>query len=88
MAHELDERMRAVEGGQIRLETTITDNIHVTSRLLTKYGDTLYGTDSTPGLTVRLDREETKSKNISRVVWLVVAGAVTMGMTFAATAIF
>ena len=88
MAHELDERLRAVEGGQIRLETTITDNIDLTSKLLTKYGDTIYGTDDTPGLDKRLDREEQKSKNITRVIWIVVTGAVGMGMTYAATTIF
>ena len=88
MAHELDTRMRAVEVGQTRLETTIVDNIKLTSKLLTKYGDTIYGNDDTPGLDKRLDREEQKSKNITRLVWIVVTGVVGMGMTYAATTFF
>ena len=88
MAHELDSRLRAVETGQARVEQLIIDNIATTSTLLTKVTDTVYGTDETPGLTVRLDREEQKSKNITRVIWIVVTGAVGMGMTYAAASIF
>ena len=88
MAHELDERLRGVEQGQTRVEQLVTDNIEMTSNLLTKVTNTIYGTDETPGLTVRLDREEQKSKNIARLIWIVVTGAVGMGMTYAATVIF
>ncbi len=86
MAHELDERLRGVETGQARTEQLIIDNIATTKGLLVKICDTIY--DDQDGLVVRLDREEQKSKNITRLIWLVVTGAVGMGMTYAATSIF
>lgn len=88
MAHELESRMRGVETGQATTQQLITDHIQVVDRMLTKHDDTIYGTDESLGLTVRLDREEQKSKNITRVIWIVITGAVGMGMTYAATALF
>ncbi len=85
MAHELDERLRAVEQGQVRTETLLTDNIQQTYALLTKVTDTIY--DDKDGLVVRVDREEQKSKNITRVIWIVLTGAIGMGMTYAASAL-
>ncbi len=76
MAHELDTRMRAVETGQARLETTIVDNIALTSKLLTKYGDTIYGTDETPGLSVRLDREEQNTARQKKTFWIFCASLI------------
>jgi hypothetical protein len=90
MAHELDDRLRSVEVGQATLTQAVNDYTVVTSALITKHDKTLYGTGErdNPGLSVRVDREEQKSKNITRVIWIVVTGAIGMGMTYAATAIF
>ncbi len=88
MAHELDERLHKVEIGQATTNQLISDHITVVDTLLTKHDNTIYGTDNSPGLTVRLDREEQKSKNITRVIWIVLTGAIGMGMTYAATSLF
>lgn len=88
MAHELDSRMRAVEVGQATLTQAVEDYTAQTTLLVTKHDKTLYGTDNTLGIEVRLDREEQKSKTITRAIWIVVTGAIGMGMTYAATALF
>ncbi len=86
MNPQQEQRLLDVQLSQTRLETVVTDNIQLTSKLLTKVTDTVY--DDQDGLVVRLDREEQKSKNITRVIWIVLTGAIGMGMTYAATAIF
>ncbi len=90
MAHELDVRLRAVEVGQATLTQAVNDYTVVTSALITKHDKTLYGTGeaNNPGLSVRLDREEQKSKTITRLVWLVVTGIVGTGVPLAAAALF
>ena len=88
--HELEPRMRAMEIGQATLTQAVTDHMNQTSATIMKHDKSLYGTGETdnPGIEKRLDREEQKSKNITRLIWIVVTGAVGMGMTFAATTIF
>ncbi len=88
MAHELDERLRKVEVGQATTQQLITDHITVVDKMMGKTVRTLYGEGADPGLIVRVDREEQKSKNITRLIWIVVTGVVGMGMTYAATSIF
>ncbi len=90
MAHELEARMRSVETGQATTQQLITDHIKVVDKLLTKHDKILLGTgeNNNPGLVTRLDREEQKSKTITRLIWLVVTGVVGTGVTLAATAIF
>ncbi len=86
MNPQQEQRLLDVQLSQTRLETVMTDNIALTSTLLTKVTDTIY--DDNDGLVVRLDREEQKSKVNARLVWIIVAGGVGMGMTYAAAAIF
>ncbi len=86
MNPQQEQRLLDVQLSQTRLETVVTDNIQLTSELLTKVTNTVY--DDQDGLVVRLDREEQKSKNITRVIWLVVTGAVGTGVTLAASAFF
>lgn len=88
MAHELDARLRAVEQGQVRTEQLITDHITVVDKLLGKTARTLYGEGSEPGLVVRVDREEQKSKAITRLIWIVVSATVGLGATYAASTMF
>jgi len=57
-----------------------------TTKIIERHDRTLFHTEK--GLTVRLDREEQKSKNITRLIWIVVTGAVGTGVTLAATALF
>ena len=86
--HELEERMRAQEVGIATLTQSVDDNTQMVGKMLTKIDKTVYGTDANPGLVTRLDREEQKSKNITRVIWLVITGVVGTGVTLAAAAIF
>ena len=86
MNPEQAKQLLDVQISQTRLETVVTANIKLTETLLTKVTDTIY--DDERGLVVRLDREEQKSKNITRVIWLVVTGAVGTGVTLAATTLF
>ena len=86
MAHELDERLRTVETGQATLQKAVEIHLDQTTKIIERHDRTLFHTEK--GLSVRLDREEQKSKNITRVIWLVVAGAIGTGMTYAATSIF
>lgn len=86
MTPQQEQRLLDVQLSQTRLETVVTDNIKLTSELLTKVTDTVY--DDQAGLVVRLDREEQKSKNITRVIWIVLTGVIGMGMTYAAASIF
>jgi len=86
MNPEQAKQLLDVQLSQARLETVVTDNIALTGKLLTKVTNTVY--DDKDGLVVRLDREEQKSKNITRVIWIVVTGAIGTGVTYAATAIF
>ncbi len=88
MEHELDERLRQVEQGQVRTEQLISDHITVVDRMLIKTAVTLYGEGEAPGLVVRVDREEQKSKNITRFFWIAITALVGMGVTVAATAMF
>ena len=86
MNPQQEQRLLDVQLSQTELKTIVTDNINLTSKLLTKVTDTIY--DDKDGLVVRLDREEQKSKNITRLIWIVMTGAVGMGMTYAAATIF
>ena len=86
--HELEERMRAQEVGIATLTQSVDDNTQMVGKMLTKIDKTVYGTDANPGLVTRLDREEQKSKNITKIIWIVVTGAVGMGMTYAAKTLF
>lgn len=86
MAHELDERLRTVETGQATLQKAVEIHLDQTTKIIERHDRTLFHTEK--GLTVRLDREEQKSKNITRVIWIVVTGAIGMGMTYAATSLF
>ena len=88
--HALDPRMRAMEIGQATLTQAVTDHMEQNAATVMKHDKSLYGTGEVdnPGIEKRLDREEQKSKNITRVIWIVVTGAVGMGMTYAVTAIF
>lgn len=88
MAHELDERLRKVEVGQATTQQLITDHITVVDKMMGKTVRTLYGEGDEPGLVVRVDREEQKSKTITRIIWIVVTAAVGMGATVVAAAIF
>ena len=84
MAHELDARLRAVETSQARVEQLITDNIRVTSTLLTKHDKVLYGTGESdnPGIVTRLDREEQSSKNFKRTLWIIASSFIGIAAKF------
>ncbi len=86
MAHELDDRLRGVETKMASLTTAIEIQLDTTTKIIERHDRTLFHTEK--GVVVRLDREEQKSKNITRVVWIILTGAIGMGMTFAATAMF
>ncbi len=88
MTPEQEQRLLEVQLSQTRLETVVTDNIQITEKLLIKHDKTLYGTDLAPGMDVRLDREEQKSKNITRVIWIIVTTSIGLGATALAAAIF
>jgi len=78
--------MRSVEQGQTALQTAVEIHLDNTTKIIERHDRTLFHTEK--GLTVRLDREEQKSKNITRLIWIVVTGAVGTGVTLAATALF
>lgn len=90
MNPEQAKQLLDVQLSQARLETIVTDNIEVTSKIILRHDKLLLGTGEAdnPGIVTRLDREEQKSKNITRVIWIVVTGIVGTGVTLAATAIF
>lgn len=90
MNPEQAKQLLDVQLGQAELKTVVTKNIEVTSALLTKHDKSLYGTgeDNNPGIEKRLDREEQKSKNITRLIWIIVSAVVGIGATAAAAAIF
>jgi hypothetical protein len=87
MAHELDTRLRAVEVGQATLTQAVQDNTQAMTTLITKHDKTIYGTDETPGLTVRLDREEQNTKNTKRTIWLIVSSFIGIAAKFSYDAI-
>lgn len=86
MAHELDERLRGVETRQATLQKAVEIHLEQTTKIIELHDRTIFHTER--GLAVRLDREEQKSKNITRLIWIVVTATVGMGATYAATAIF
>ncbi len=86
MTPEQDERLRAVETGQATLQKAVEIHLANTTKIIERHDRTLFHTEK--GLSVRLDREEQKSKTITRLIWIVVTGAVGTGVTLAATAIF
>lgn len=88
MNPEQDKRLRAVEVGQATLTQVVTNHNETVTKLLTKHDKEIYGTSSAPGLTVRLDREEQKSKNITRLIWIIVSSVVGLGATYAASTLF
>ncbi len=86
MNTEQDKRLRAVETGQATLQKAVEIHLENTTKIIERHDRTLFHTEK--GLAVRLDREEQKSKNITRLIWIVVTGMVGTGVTLAATAIF
>jgi hypothetical protein len=89
MNPQQEKQLLDVHTQQATLTQVVTDNIQLTSKIIQKHDDILLGTSqSDPGLVTRVDREEQKSKNITRLIWIVVTGAVGTGVTLAAAAIF
>ena len=75
MAHELDKRLRDVETGQATLQKAVEIHLEQTTKIIERHDRTLFHTEK--GLAVRLDREEQKSKNITRSIWLIAAAFIS-----------
>ncbi len=82
MAHELDDRMRAVEIGQATLVTTVEANTQMVGHLLTKHDEAIYGDVGEPGIITRLDREEQNTKTTKRTIWLAGSALIGIGAKF------
>ena len=85
---EQDTRLRTVENQQVQLTQAVKSHTQVVDKFIVKCDQTIFGTPATPGLTIRMDREEQKSKNITRLIWILVSSAVGLGATYAATSFF
>ncbi len=84
-----EQQLLDVTIGQATLTQVVTDNIELNTKILQKHDNILLGTSkSDPGLVTRVDREEQKSKNITRLIWIVVSSVVGIGATYAATTLF
>jgi len=89
MNPQQEKQLLDVHTQQATLTQVVTDNIELTSKIIQKHDDILLGTSaSDPGLVTRVDREEQKSKNITRLFWIVLTSVVGLGATALAAAIF
>ncbi len=81
MNPEQDKRLRGVEQAQGVLTQVVLNHTKVVDKLLTKHDKTIYGegTESAPGLTVRMDREEQQTKRTKRAFWIVVSAVTGIG---------
>ena len=79
MNPEQEKRLLDVQLGQATLTQVVVSHTKTVDKLLTKYGDTIYGTDAAPGLTTRMDREEQQTKRTKRAFWIVVSALTGIG---------
>lgn len=88
MNTQQEKQLLDVHTQQATLTQVVTDNIAQSAKILQKHDDILLGTSKEdPGLVTRVDREEQKSKNITRLFWIVLTSVVGLGATALAAAI-